>query len=139
MEQQYYLWGKRDKETGCRHPLLAHLADVGAVMEKMLLLPVFRQRMGKALGKILTPVLRERLCVLACLHDLGKFAPGFQLRLRKYDHQYCLQRDHQDCNHIDSLYGLLQQRDRLLKTFPWLEQWGAAGGVVHAWLLAAFS
>ena len=32
MEQPPCLWGKRDKKTGARHPLLAHPADVGAVM-----------------------------------------------------------------------------------------------------------
>ncbi|MDR2800759.1 MAG: hypothetical protein LBB52_05770 [Desulfovibrio sp.] len=35
METENILWGKRDKETGACHPLLAHLADVAAVMERM--------------------------------------------------------------------------------------------------------
>ncbi|MDR1490510.1 MAG: CRISPR-associated helicase Cas3' [Desulfovibrio sp.] len=136
METEYILWGKSDKETGARHPLLAHLADVAAVMEKMLSLPVFRQRMEKAMGKRLTPALLARLCVLACLHDLGKFAPGFQQLLRHIK-KCCDHLTGQCCNHVESLYGLPPAK--LLEAFPWLWQWTASEATLISWLLAVFS
>jgi CRISPR-associated endonuclease/helicase Cas3 len=124
------LWGKRDKVTGKRHPLFAHLADVASVMESILRLPVFRQRMEKALGKPLTPVLVARICVLVVLHDLGKFAPGFQLRLGNPG---------QGCNHIESLYWLCDQREKLFGIFPWLKIWFDSANTMYVWLLTAFS
>ncbi|MFO8008767.1 MAG: CRISPR-associated helicase Cas3' [Candidatus Brocadiia bacterium] len=78
-------WGKlRTNEEGQVvqwHPLAAHCADVGAVTEAL----VERTLVGRRLAHLLdVPSLsrawRARLCVLSCLHDVGKVNHGFQNR-----------------------------------------------------------
>ncbi|CAK0775989.1 CRISPR-associated endonuclease/helicase Cas3 [Azospirillaceae bacterium] len=63
--------------------LLDHSADVAAMAEALLELPTTARRLAK-LGnrKELDRSARQRLCVLAALHDVGKVNIGFQNRIR---------------------------------------------------------
>jgi CRISPR-associated endonuclease/helicase Cas3 len=74
-------WGKLSTagEGGLEwHPLPHHCADVAAVAEVLLDLPVWHRRLSRLAGRNLTPTDSARLTVLAFLHDLGKFNHGFQ-------------------------------------------------------------
>jgi CRISPR-associated endonuclease/helicase Cas3 len=81
-------WGKLERsEDGAHviawHPLRDHCADVAAVTEALLDIPVWRERFGVlARAKPLDPIAQSRLCVLAALHDLGKLNLGFQAKGR---------------------------------------------------------
>jgi CRISPR-associated endonuclease/helicase Cas3 len=78
-------WGKLDRNDAGRvvawHPLEAHCADVAACCEALLRDTILGTRLARLLGRdTLTPVLLDRLVVLAALHDLGKYSIGFQNR-----------------------------------------------------------
>jgi CRISPR-associated endonuclease/helicase Cas3 len=82
-------WGKltrspvTEEVTGW-HPLRDHCADVAAVAEGLLALPIWKQRLGRLAGRDeLDQVVIARLCVLAALHDLGKVNFGFQAKGRR--------------------------------------------------------
>jgi CRISPR-associated endonuclease/helicase Cas3 len=60
------------------HPLPHHCADVGAVAEALLALPVWRDRLTHIAGQEITDLCRARLSVIAVLHDIGKLNIGFQ-------------------------------------------------------------
>lgn len=68
-------------EVDAWHPLADHCADVAACLERLLERPIIRKRLA-SLGGLddLSPVQTARLCVLAGLHDLGKYNIGFQNR-----------------------------------------------------------
>lgn len=76
-------WAKltpyRGDEVEGWHPLPAHAADVAACTEALLKRSILRTRLARLGGLAkLTDVQIERLCVLASLHDLGKYNIGFQ-------------------------------------------------------------
>ncbi len=79
-------WGKldRSKDGGCTtwHPLVDHCADVASVVEALLRLPVWRNRLARLAERDLDDMSLARLCVLAALHDIGKFNIGFQAKGR---------------------------------------------------------
>lgn len=78
-------WGKLKAEGGvvlAWHPLADHCADVGAVAEALLELPLWRERLGHLAGSPLDDCAWARLAVLATLHDLGKFCISFQAKGR---------------------------------------------------------
>ena len=80
-------WGKLRRTVNgavvsAWHPLIDHCADVAAVAEALLALPVWRTRLGTLAGRELSPRQCARLAVLAALHDLGKFNIGFQAKGR---------------------------------------------------------
>lgn len=65
------------------HPLVDHCADVAAVFEALLAVPIVGRRLARLADRSeLDPVTRERLCVLVALHDLGKANLGFQAKGR---------------------------------------------------------
>jgi len=70
-------WAKK-LATGESHALVAHSLDVAAVFERLILLPVFRNRAERAAGRPLLPCDISRLGALVFLHDVGKLHPGFQ-------------------------------------------------------------
>lgn len=73
-------WGKADRETGARHHLAHHSADVAAVLVALLETPIFRARAEAAAGRSLSPQNIQCLGALAFLHDIGKLATGFQVK-----------------------------------------------------------
>lgn len=78
-------WGKLEQGEGGRvvawNPVEAHCADVAACCEALLHDTLLGARMARLAGREhLHPVLRDRLTVLAALHDLGKYAISFQNR-----------------------------------------------------------
>lgn len=66
------------------HPLIAHCADVAAVLEQLLLpdATIGRRLAGALEQEELTPAQRARLIFLAVLHDMGKTGHGFQTKVR---------------------------------------------------------
>jgi CRISPR-associated endonuclease/helicase Cas3 len=77
-------WGKlrKDEDTDvvvAWHPLADHCADVAACAEALLTRTLLRRRLARLGGQDdLDDVQVARLCVLAALHDLGKFNQHFQ-------------------------------------------------------------
>jgi CRISPR-associated endonuclease/helicase Cas3 len=84
----FTFWGKlRRDEAGsvvCWHPLIDHCADVAAVGEALLEMPLWQARIA-SLARLdrLDETTRARLCVLIALHDLGKLNLGFQAKGRR--------------------------------------------------------
>lgn len=73
-------WGKLNPDTGAQHPLADHCVDVAAVFRALLDL-----RVASALQS-LEPVQKDRLAVVAFLHDLGKCNVGFQRKSHATSH-----------------------------------------------------
>jgi len=69
-------WAK--KEDSGWHSLIAHSADVAAVLRVLLQETTVADRLGTLAGLDLWPVHVDRLAVLAALHDAGKASCGFQ-------------------------------------------------------------
>jgi len=64
------------------HPLLAHSADIAAVVEVLLKRTILNKRMATLLGwSKLSEVQIARLSALAALHDAGKVNHGFQNKM----------------------------------------------------------
>jgi CRISPR-associated endonuclease/helicase Cas3 len=80
-------WGKLRGDSDSTHvvewhPLVDHCADVAAIAEALLCLPVWRERLIHLAAEDLSESSQARLCVLAALHDIGKFNVGFQAKGR---------------------------------------------------------
>jgi len=77
-------WAKYDATTGRWHPLIAHSADVAAVLSRLLADDSpFTSRLAQLCGRErLAPEVRAVLVYLAVLHDLGKVNHGFQDKCR---------------------------------------------------------
>jgi CRISPR-associated endonuclease/helicase Cas3 len=86
-------WGKFDENTGGRHHLAHHCADVAACFE-LLLDRWMVQSNGAPYGKVLSRGIRSRLVLIAFLHDVGKLHPGFQVKSLPADRQPCPPRGH---------------------------------------------
>lgn len=67
-------WGKYNEKNNHRHPLVDHCLDVAVVFRTLLDLPLL------APLDRLTSVQKDRLAVLAFLHDFGKCNRGFQAK-----------------------------------------------------------
>lgn len=75
-----HFWAKLSRDRVRYHPLLAHSADVAAVLARLLRPDsVLRARLARALGlEHLSESMVAMLVYLAALHDLGKANNGFQ-------------------------------------------------------------
>ena len=78
-----YFWGKITKDQTDSvitwHPLLDHCADVAACTQALLDQTIIRKRIAACGGiEDFNAIHQARLCVLAALHDVGKFNIGFQ-------------------------------------------------------------
>lgn len=76
-------WAKFDSQTGTWHPLIAHSADVAAVVLRLLdddSVIVTRLAGAAGLARI-TPDVKAALIYLATLHDIGKANHGFQEKI----------------------------------------------------------
>lgn len=76
-------WAKYDARTGNWHPLIAHSADVAAVLARLLANDSpLASRLARLCGRDrLDPEVRAALIYLAVLHDLGKANHGFQEKI----------------------------------------------------------
>lgn len=109
--------------------LVDHAADVTAVFEAMLELPVVRKRLACLAGlEDLTSLIRQRLCAHVALHDFGKANVGFQARWRASAPMvgHCR----------EALIALIDSvvSSRVVRVLPLLEmmRWGAFENAVHA-------
>lgn len=69
-------WAKKEDQQW--HSLLAHSADVAAVLHLLLRDTNLSKRLGTLAGLELSPTHLDRLAALAALHDAGKASRGFQ-------------------------------------------------------------
>ena len=80
------LWAKLNRDADDRvvawHSLLDHSADVAAVLEALLGVPIIAERLGRLAGRPFDSVLVARLAALGFLHDIGKANRGFRARWR---------------------------------------------------------
>ncbi|MEX2273819.1 MAG: CRISPR-associated helicase Cas3' [Vicinamibacterales bacterium] len=123
-------WGKLRREAGSDrviewHPLVDHCADVAAVAEALLGLPVWRDRLGRLAGQPLTDVSRARLCVIAALHDIGKLNIGFQAKGRPELGT--------PAGHVREALGALYNGEPVFACLSPLNAWGdATAGLLEA-------
>ncbi|MEL7338193.1 MAG: CRISPR-associated endonuclease Cas3'', partial [Planctomycetota bacterium] len=78
-------WAKLNRDESndiiAWHPLIHHCADVAAVTERLLMLPVLRTRLDRLGGGVGFDYIQvARLAYLAALHDAGKTNHGFQAK-----------------------------------------------------------
>ena len=74
-------WAKLSTDESGFHSLVAHGADVAAVMQQLLASPVVSARLTRLAGiDALDPVSSARLVALAAVHDMGKANRGFYRR-----------------------------------------------------------
>lgn len=111
-------WGKSERKHPERtHPLLAHSADVAAVLEALLGLPSYKKIFEKFMQRNLDAGLIARLCVLGALHDIGKTTAGFQAKNRSGERTN---------GHIEPLGAIRDSKfqKNFLEIFPFLKEWG---------------
>lgn len=124
------LWAKHDGPDEW-HPLVAHSADVAALMERLLRDTNLGARMARLLGQdFLSEEQLQRFCVLAALHDAGKTNRGFQ---------------DGEAGHVRPIIGMLStaQKKRKLteilslrEVLPWFDgQWK----IMFDWLQTTWS
>ena len=82
------LWAKLSRDDAgkvvCWHSLVDHSADVAAVFEAMIAVPIVARRLATLAGGVeLAPVQMARMTALVFLHDLGKANRGFRARWLK--------------------------------------------------------
>lgn len=109
--------------------LVDHSADVAAVFEAMLGVPVVERRLARLASVVsLDAQTRQRLCVFVALHDFGKANSGFQARWRAGAPLvgHC----------PEALIALIDPavRARLMRVMPLTQMmgWGAYEHAVHA-------
>lgn len=104
------MWAKLEQSPDHKilawHPLLAHSADVAAMLEALLTRTLLGNRLAALIGQSnLSPVQIARLCVLAAIHDAGKANHGFQRKgLREGSPRSW-------ANHLTPLIDALNSRD----------------------------
>ena len=111
-------WGKSDRKHPERtHPLLAHSADVAAVLEALLGLPSYKKIFEKSMQSNFDAGLIARLCVLGAIHDIGKTTAGFQAKNRSGERTN---------GHIEPLGAIRDSKfqKNFLEIFPFLKEWG---------------
>lgn len=107
-------WGKYSCDDRCKHPLADHCLDVAVVFRKLLDLP----RLARIAG--LDPVQRERLALLAFVHDFGKCNRGFQAKADPEARE--------TAGHVFEAMALLLELHDL-----WPPAWGALIGDICGW------
>lgn len=100
-------WGKYDSATGMSHALAAHCLDVAMTLEALMTLPRTQHSLQRLTDVPLSARLISRLCVLAYLHDVGKLAPGFQLKIAEQPVR--------GVSHLETGRGILLRALRMVK------------------------
>lgn len=107
--------------------LVDHSADVAAVFEAILAVPLVEQRLARLAGvDTLSDVQRQRLCVHVALHDFGKANRGFQ-------RQDATNRGHVGPG-LALIYGDSPHSERLMDHLPFqiMDGWGAFEAALRA-------
>ncbi len=118
------------------HPLVAHSADVAAVLEVLLRHTSLGTRMARLMDQdSLTKEQIQRFCVLAALHDAGKANQGFQNRAFG---------ERPTADHVTPMVGVLRTRDVKAKVVEALGlqdivSWFAKPNDVLCWLRTTWS
>jgi CRISPR-associated endonuclease/helicase Cas3 len=104
------LWAKYDGPDEW-HPLVAHSADVAAVLEMLLRHTSLGARTARLMGQEeLHEFQIQRLCVLASLHDAGKANPWFQNRATDWkDRAFDSERTG---DHVTPMVNMLHSEER---------------------------
>jgi len=127
-------WAKHDGPDEW-HPLVAHSADVAATLEMLLRHTRLGPRMARLMDQqTLTPEQRQRLCVLAVLHDAGKVNPWFQNRASGQG---------RTCDHVTPVVHMLHGKERwadlssamgLEPLYPWFgDEWDTMDWLQITW------
>lgn len=130
-------WGKLDDASApvTWHPLRDHCLDVALVLRAIADLPVIEARLNACIESPLRTQDKDRLAVIAFLHDLGKCNWGFQTK--------CDPHARLTAGHVREVFGLFRSSARpqlweeLCST---MSTWFAGGpDSLEAALFAAFS
>jgi hypothetical protein len=116
-------WAKLRRDADTKrviewHPLADHCADVAAVTETLLHLPIWRRRLARLAGQALSDSACARLSVLAALHDIGKLNIGFQAKGRPELGA--------TAGHVKEALGALFRRPGVFSCLDELAPWGEA-------------
>ena len=116
------------------HPLLAHSADVAAVVEALLQRTILRDRLASLIGwDTLSDVHVARLSALAALHDAGKVNHGFQNRAFG---------ETPTSDHVGPMVGVYNASDPMAHLAPMgiaeMQNWAVDLDVLGHLLLATF-
>ncbi|MFB6247591.1 MAG: CRISPR-associated helicase Cas3' [Salinibacter sp.] len=116
------------------HPLLAHSADVAAVVESLLQRTILRNRLASLVGwDTLSDVHVARLSALAALHDAGKVNHGFQNRAFG---------ESPTSDHVTPMVGVYNASDPMAHLAPMgiaeMQNWAVDLDVLGHLLLATF-
>lgn len=134
MHLQFLPWGKLNRArdgTVTVHPLLDHMTDVAAVLDRLMLLPAVKRALEQSAGRALSVVDRARLAVLGFLHDIGKANSGFQGRYWPTAAERPAWWHAPACGHGPQGWalfsGTLHDTQRLLSGLPiaHMERWGS--------------
>jgi len=117
-------WAKKD--NSCWHSLIAHSADVAAVLRVLLERTILSDRLGALANLDLLPVHLDRLAVLAALHDAGKASRGFQ---------------EGEARHLRPIIGLFPEGGKYLDPLPLrkMTPWFQNGGHLRRYLVTTWS
>ncbi|OPL19206.1 MAG: hypothetical protein AVO35_11545 [Candidatus Aegiribacteria sp. MLS_C] len=135
-------WGKLryddHDEVEAWHPLEAHCADVAACLEALLRHTLMGNRLAcLASQDRLSESQVSRLCVIAGLHDMGKFNHGFQAK--------ALRTPHETAGHVREMLALMYEKGqwtrKLVQALSYEEmvRWGDSDSVMFSLLTAAVS
>jgi len=135
------LWAKHDGPHEW-HPLVAHSADVAAVLEMLLRHTRLGPRMARLMGQdTLSEEQIQRFCALAALHDAGKANPWFQNRA--FDRENRSFNPERTSDHVTPMVNMLHSEERwkalssamnLDALYPWFgSQWDAMDWLRVTW------
>lgn len=146
-------WGKLEYDSAGRdspqprivawHPAAHHCADVAACAEALVRHTLIGSRLARLVGtetNQLDEVTVQRLCVLAAIHDIGKFATAFQVKALPEARRPCRAVGHIETI-VETLFGDLSVRKALFEALQLetMAAWAGADGDLEGMLLAVFS
>jgi CRISPR-associated endonuclease/helicase Cas3 len=135
------LWAKHDGPDEW-HPLVAHSADVAAVLEMLLRHTRLGPRMARLMEQdTLSEEQIQRFCALAALHDAGKANPWFQNRA--FERENRIFDSERTGDHVTPMVNMLHYEERwnalssamnLDAMYPWFgSQWDTMDWLRVTW------